>query len=241
MAASHRGEESANTIRTEQVAHSHNHQTNTKRVALFLPYVITWLFRVIQQAWKDHQNGRNLRKRITQEQGSETGDDRPGEAKNETEKPRDDREAQEQTPGTRDNRLKEPKDESKKPRDRRDIPVVATEGSPPSEYYREGRRAKSARHRPVMEFWVHQGGEWPWRIEQIVHRDPSGNARGIWVLEVKDLSAMYWERKDRPGRRIPATVPQAQWPFPRQGKKEDDGDGSSVEERDELMEWLWRR
>ncbi|KAI8946052.1 hypothetical protein F4801DRAFT_583809 [Xylaria longipes] len=102
------------------------------------------------------------------------------------------------------------------------------------------RYRSTSAQRPVIESWVHKGGEWPWRIEQIVHRDSSENLLGIWVLEVKDPHAVYWEKQDRPGRRIPATVPQAQWPFPRQGKGENGVNGSGVKERDELMEWLRR-
>ncbi|KAI3330856.1 hypothetical protein F4824DRAFT_326272 [Ustulina deusta] len=212
MAASHHHEESVNKRITEKAAHRHNHQTKMERATLFLSHIITWPFRVIRQAWKDYQSGRNMRKWITQEQDPKTGDDRPREAE----------------------------DKTKKLRGRREIPVLATEGSSSSQYYHEDRRARSARHRPVIEHWVHQGGEWPWRIEQVVHRDASGNARGIWVLEVKDMSAMYWETKDRPGRRVPATVPQAQWPFPRQGKRDKGVNDSIMEEPDELMEWLWR-
>ncbi|KAI0817104.1 hypothetical protein GGR55DRAFT_619057 [Xylaria sp. FL0064] len=76
--------------------------------------------------------------------------------------------------------------------------------------------------------------------QQVVHRDSSENVRGIWVLEAKDLLAMHWETQGRPGRRVPATVSQPQWPFPLSRKREDGEDGSSAKEPDELMAWLRR-
>ncbi|KAI1345467.1 hypothetical protein F5Y01DRAFT_323261 [Xylaria sp. FL0043] len=213
MAVSDRYEESADKIGIKHTIQHHNHQTKGNRAISFLPHVAARPFRVFRQLWKYCQTGRNIRKQRTQGQGSKTGDDRPEKAE----------------------------DKPQQLQNCSEVSAPAIKRFSPSRYYSEDQPASNAQHRPVIEHWVHQGGEWPWRIEQIVHRDSSDNARGIWVLEVKDLSAMHWETKDRPGRRIPATVPQAQWPFPCQWEKEDRVNSPVMKERDELMEWLWQR
>jgi hypothetical protein len=161
--------------------------------------------------WKDYQNGRNMRKQIIHKQDPGTGDDGSRKAEDETQKLR-----------------------------HRGIPALAAKKSSPSKHYHENRLERRAKPRPVTEHWVHQGGEWPWKIEQVVHRDSSGNTRGIWVLEAKDPASVCWETEERSGRRIPATVPQPQWPFPHQGKRKNGVNCPGMEEeRDELMEWLW--
>ncbi|KAH8163076.1 hypothetical protein CIB48_g5154 [Xylaria polymorpha] len=111
-----------------------------------------------------------------------------------------------------------------------------------SGYYHENPLARNGllRPRPVVESWVHQGGEWPWRLDQIVYKGTCDNVRGIWSVEVKDMQAVYWE-EDGPDKRISATVSQPHWPFPRQHKgSETDIDNSDGENRDELLEWLRR-
>ncbi|KAI1352387.1 hypothetical protein F5Y01DRAFT_324325 [Xylaria sp. FL0043] len=214
MEASHDHKDSAGQRATAQASNRHNNQTKTKHGRAFPTRLVAWPFRITQQAWKDYRSGRNMRMRTTQEQASEAGGDQHSEEEKDTNKQSNDQE----------------------------IPMSAIQGSPPSNYHHENPSASRAQPRrgAVVEHWVHQGGEWPWRIEQVVHRDSSENVRGIWVLEAKDLHAMRWETKDRPGRRIPATVPQPQWPFPLSRKKEDGEDESSAKEPDELMAWLRR-
>ncbi|KAI1272911.1 hypothetical protein F5Y07DRAFT_412086 [Xylaria sp. FL0933] len=214
MAASHDHKDSVGQKGTAQASNPHNNQTKTKHRGPFPSRLITRPFRIIQQAWNDYRSGRNMRMRTTPEQTSEAGGDQHREEEKNTSKQSEDQE----------------------------IPMSATQGSSPNNYYHENPSASTARrHRgALVEHWVHQGGEWPWRIEQVVHRDSSENVRGIWVLEAKDLHAMRWETQGRPGRRIPVTVPQPQWPFPLSRKKEDDEDESSAKEPDELMAWLRR-
>ncbi|GAW25843.1 hypothetical protein SAMD00023353_1400800 [Rosellinia necatrix] len=179
--------------------------------ALFLLYVITRPFCIIRQIWEDYQRGRNMRKRIAQERG----------------------------PGKEDCRLEEAEDETEKLRDRRDIPVLTTERSSPSKDSHEDQEARSGQRCPVNEHWVHQGGEWPRRIERVDHRHLPGNAHGIWGLEEKDVFETYRETQNRPHPPIRVTVPQARWTFPRHEEREDDIDIISEEECDELVEWTW--
>ncbi|KAI8948406.1 hypothetical protein F4801DRAFT_462631 [Xylaria longipes] len=91
--------------------------------------------------------------------------------------------------------------------------------------YQSGRNMRK-RITQEPEHWVHQAGEWPWRIEHVVQWDPSKNFRVLSVLEVNDLYyyAMESERKMKPEDIV---VPQTQRPF-------------RVEERDELMDYLTR-
>ncbi|KAI0444515.1 hypothetical protein F4803DRAFT_549128 [Xylaria telfairii] len=86
------------------------------------------------------------------------------------------------------------------------------------------------------EGWARQRGEYPWRIEQLVHQDD--NTRGTWVLEAKDMSAIIWEKEYRmKGSRLKTeTVPQSHWPFPRHLQDED----MAKREPDELLNWLSR-
>ncbi|KAI0446126.1 hypothetical protein F4803DRAFT_505691 [Xylaria telfairii] len=211
MAISHHRKDPADKMNDEQAVHRHNDQTNTKtKQGTSLPSrVVTWPFHIIKQTWKDYQNGRNMQKLITQEQEPAAEDDQRREATN----------------------------KNNKQRNHHETPVSATKGSPPGKYYDkpppEGKSEERKAARPVAEYWVHQGGDYPWRIEQVVHRGPSENVRGLWVLEVKDLYAMHWGKKNRP---------HAQWPFPRQVTTENEGDESTgcAKERDELMDYLKR-
>ncbi|KAI0474813.1 hypothetical protein F4859DRAFT_521859 [Xylaria cf. heliscus] len=160
MGAPHDRKGSADKMCAKQDAHRHDNQIKTKDGMPFPFRVATRAFRVIRKMWNDYRNGRNMRKPITQEQSPRTGEDYPGEAE----------------------------DESSKKRNRREIPVSAIEQSLPSKDYQ--KNPPTRRQQEVIERWVHQGGEWPWRIEQVVHQDPSDNMRGICVLEVKDLYAV---------------------------------------------------
>ncbi|KAJ8128989.1 hypothetical protein O1611_g4643 [Lasiodiplodia mahajangana] len=84
--------------------------------------------------------------------------------------------------------------------------------------------------------WVRQQGEYPFRIEQLVHLDD--NTRGTWVLEVKDMFAIVWERDYRMEESMlrEETVPQPHWPFPRQLLRDD----IAKRDPDELLNWLCR-
>ncbi|KAI1329156.1 hypothetical protein F5Y16DRAFT_397622 [Xylariaceae sp. FL0255] len=84
------------------------------------------------------------------------------------------------------------------------------------------------------EGWTRQKGEYPWRIEQLVHEDD--NTRGTWVLEMKDMSAVVWEKEyQMKGSRLKMeTIPQPHWPFPRHLQ----GNNRDRKEPDELLNWL---
>ncbi|KAI0454277.1 hypothetical protein F5B21DRAFT_476506 [Xylaria acuta] len=127
---------------------------------------------------------------------------------------------QEPEPRAGDDQRWKPEDETNKQQDGHETPASATRGSSPS----------SARSE-VAEHWVHQAGEWPWRVEQEVQRDPSKKFRVLSVLEVNDLCyyAMQWERMVKPEDMV---VPQTQRPFPHQEIREN--------EVDELMDYLTR-
>ncbi|KAH8157849.1 hypothetical protein CIB48_g10393 [Xylaria polymorpha] len=89
---------------------------------------------------------------------------------------------------------------------------------------------------PKKEGWARQRGEYPWRIEQLVHLDD--NTRGTWVLEAKDMSAIIWEKEYRmKGSRLKTeTLPQPHWPFPRHLQHKD----VAKRDPDELLNWLGR-
>ncbi|KAI0968989.1 hypothetical protein F4678DRAFT_440596 [Xylaria arbuscula] len=89
---------------------------------------------------------------------------------------------------------------------------------------------------PKKEGWARQRGEYPWRIEQLVHLDD--NTRGTWVLEAKDMSAIVWEKEYRmkKSRLKMETVAQPHWPFPRHLQTNEVAKGDP----DELLNWLSR-
>ncbi|KAI8945699.1 hypothetical protein F4801DRAFT_567433 [Xylaria longipes] len=140
---------------------------------------------------------------------------------------------QTQDPGTGDNRPGKAKNETKNQESLPETPVAAPEspeaGKPPQ--YRRENPLENTRWlgpRPVVGSWAHQGGEWPWRIEQVMYRDIWDNARGTSVLEVKDIFAFYSN-----------TVPQHYESFPPlEEGREADFCGLDVEEGDDMMEWL---
>lgn len=76
--------------------------------------------------------------------------------------------------------------------------------------------------------WEYQGGEFPWRLERTVQEEE--NWRGVWILEVKDMWSVKWEKEYRlKGRQWQLnTVSQAHWPFPYKRTP------------DELRDWLER-
>ncbi|KAF2973280.1 hypothetical protein GQX73_g409 [Xylaria multiplex] len=110
-------------------------------------------------------------------------------------------------------------------------PRGQTSQSPASHQDRSTELQKPRRRK---EGWGRQQGEYPWRIEQLVHLD--NNTRGTWVLEAKDMSAIVWEKEYRmKGSRLKTeTVPQPHWPFPRHLLQ------NEVVKRgpDELLNWL---
>ncbi|KAI1192945.1 hypothetical protein F5X97DRAFT_339559 [Nemania serpens] len=181
----------------------------TKHITSLPAVIITRPFRSIRQVWRDYQDGRNTRKRKPRERVSPTpiGDDHHAEADNKT-----------STQPDFDNRTRAASTDQGY-----HVNPLARQNGP-------------LRPRPVVEYWVHQGGPYPWRLEQVVHRDPSDNLRGIWVLEVKDMHAVYWDRGDPPTGCIP---PQPHWPFPRRREDKSEND-SGDNEPDELLEWLRR-
>lgn len=259
MAVPHNGTKSDDVIESkEKITHCHHIQNkevkyDTSTAASLAVWLIAWPFRIIQEIWNDYQDGRNMRIRKTKEQGLGTGNDHLVEAKDKT------KDAQKQDLGTasitrwkpytklrrrinKTHRPGERKNETKKTQDPPQTAADAEKIPDSSGYYHENPLARNGllRPRPVVESWVHQGGEWPWRLDQIVYKGTCDNVRGIWSVEVKDMQAVYWE-EDGPDKRISATVSQPHWPFPRQHKgSETDIDNSDGENRDELLEWLRR-
>ncbi|KAI1117924.1 hypothetical protein F5Y14DRAFT_290422 [Nemania sp. NC0429] len=103
-------------------------------------------------------------------------------------------------------------------------------------YKHRSKGLQRRKPRSKGEGWARQRGEYPWRIEQLVHLDD--NTRGTWVLEAKDLSAIVWEKEFRmKGSRLKTeTVPQPHWPFPRHLQQPP----GAKREPDELLNWLSR-
>ncbi|KAI1426558.1 hypothetical protein F5Y12DRAFT_794110 [Xylaria sp. FL1777] len=99
---------------------------------------------------------------------------------------------------------------------------------------RQNRSTGLQRRNPKQQGWKRQRGEYPWRIEQLVHLDD--NTRGTWVLEAKDMSAIVWEKEYRmKGSRLKTeTVPQPHWPFPSHLQHND----VAKRDPDELLNWL---
>ena len=68
--------------------------------------------------------------------------------------------------------------------------------------------------------WQHRPNEkYPWRIERVV---PGGaNWTGTWILEVKDLFEVEWEKRQVfDGRKWKwESIPQCHWPFPHESKR----------------------
>jgi hypothetical protein len=157
----------------------------------------------IRQAWIDYQNGRTIRKRESQAEFSGLECDRHNNSQR-----RVDMQAQfDQGQGGTDKAL-----ELREARKDRNLPRGGGNNYP----------------RCLDKGWKYQGGEFPWQIERIVQEEE--NWRGVWVLEVKDMWSMEWEKEyKQKGRQWRLnTVSQGHWPFPYK------------REHDELRDWLER-
>ncbi|KAI1743145.1 hypothetical protein F4680DRAFT_445021 [Xylaria scruposa] len=192
----------------KQAAHHHDDEAKmkTSHSMLWPSRVVTWPFRFIKQTLSDCQSGRNMRKRITQELEPRAGDDQRCELEDETDKQQDGHET----------------------------PASATGGLSPRKYYDKSTQ-KNEQHRSVrievVEHWVHQAGEWPWRVEHVVQRDPSKNWRVFSVLEVNDF-CYYAMQSGEKVKLEDIVVPRTHWLFPHQETSEN--------EADELMDYLTR-
>ncbi|KAI1175595.1 hypothetical protein F4777DRAFT_549835 [Nemania sp. FL0916] len=222
------------------------------------------LFGGIKQVWEDYQNGRNMRIKASsqaqpheQEAGASKADEdnRSKEDTNE-ECPEQEQEAiTQEHPPTDDSKCRE-NDTSQKLAvqecPKREQEVVTQKHHPTddsklgeNDTLREPSVQESPKHkqkainqkRSYPEGWTYnERSEFPWRIIRIVQDEE--NWRGAWVLDVKDLWSLDWERvyqlKGTQWRL--RTVPQAHWPFPKAEKTFAPRHG----ERDELREWLER-
>ncbi|TRX95971.1 hypothetical protein FHL15_003113 [Xylaria flabelliformis] len=206
MATSQHRKGSADKMSNQQAAYHHDEEAKTKtNHSMSWPSrVATWPFQVIKQIISDYQSGRNMRKRITREPEPRAGDDQHWE----------------------------PEDETNKQQDGHETSASATRGSSPRKYHDKPLQ-NNEQHRSVgsevAKHWVHQAGEWPWRIEYgVLQTDPSRNFRVVSFLEVNDL--IYYEMEAARKMKPEDLVPKTKRPVPH----------PEVEERDELMEYLTR-
>ncbi|KAI1198797.1 hypothetical protein F5X97DRAFT_323067 [Nemania serpens] len=194
--------------------------------------ITTWPFRATSQAWKDLRKGRQIRKDQKHKQETE----KEQTAFIETEGPCE--ETSHSPTNCQDKSTRHQQQKHKQEAQEEQIAFTETEGS-----HKETRQSltncqeQQEPKQEKREGWVLQPGEYPLRIEKLVHLD--SNTRGTWVLEVKDTSAIVWKKEYRineAGMIDTETVPQLHWPFPRRLQYTDVPTGDP----DELLNWLCR-
>lgn len=88
---------------------------------------------------------------------------------------------------------------------RQNFPVYASESG-------DARNEPHSRQPKSSPGWHRQNGAYPWRIEKTIQGDT--NWRGTWILEVKDIFDVTWERqKIHDGKKWKmVSIPASHWP-----------------------------